>query len=284
MEPVAERLFQIFKRAESRAVAGVILGRKLCQVPGGEIERCPALLIGFQRPEVESAHEHVGPQPLYDVQNALVGTAADDHEPSAFPEAEILFVREVVRLRMPIAHHEQILAVRGKGPRFFVAGAKPHVVVQRQNVVRRHDAGMPGQRGGHAYFPIVCGEVTFKGAAMHIDGGVLVHGEEAGQTSGVIVVPVGHDGHVHKAQIYAQMHGVAGKGVRLSCVEENAVLFRFDVEAQTVLGGEAFVGRGVFQKRDDLHVELLVAGLPSYSTPRRRRCPRMRQKTPREAH
>lgn len=111
MEPVAERLFQIVKRAAPRAVAGVILGRKRRQVPGGEIERCAALLIGLQRLEVESAHEHVGPQPLHDVQYALVGTAADDHESSAFPEAEVLFVREVVRLGMPVAHHEQILTV-----------------------------------------------------------------------------------------------------------------------------------------------------------------------------
>ena len=98
---------------------------------------------------------------------------------------------------------------------------------------------------------------------MHVDGSVVVELEKTGEAAGVIVVTVRQNGRIHQTQIDAQQRGVAGEGVRLSGVEENAVFFRFDVQAQTVLRGETVVRRQIIQKRNDFHVTLLAWGYHS---------------------
>ena len=55
--------------------------------------------------EVKSAHQHVRPEPLKDVQNVLVGAAAYEYTPPFFVYKQILLMTKDIRLRFAARGH-----------------------------------------------------------------------------------------------------------------------------------------------------------------------------------
>ena len=140
MEPVSELLLQIIELSFPRAVAGVVFCRKCRQRPDGGVQFIRAVFVHGQRHEVESAYEHIGPEPVHDVQNALVGAAAYNDKSAVLAQAQVLFVAKVVLYEVFAAQHEKISAVGGERAFLVVAGAEPQILVQHEQVVRRYDA------------------------------------------------------------------------------------------------------------------------------------------------
>jgi hypothetical protein len=63
-----------------------------------------------------------------------------------------------------------------------------------------------------------------------------------GKATAVVIMAVGKDGDIYAAQVYAQLSGVFGKNSRLSGIKKDAQAVGFDVETQTMFGGEAVFG------------------------------------------
>jgi hypothetical protein len=67
------------------------------------------------------------------------------------------------------------------------------------------------------------------------------------------------DGKIDRREVDAELFSVVGEGAGLAGVEENFMAAGFDVQAQTVLAGQAFPAGGIFGENGDFH------GTPSFS-------------------
>ena len=69
----------------------------------------------------------------------------------------------------------------------------------------------------------------------------------------MVVMPVGEDGEIGLFQVDAEPVGVVGEFSRLSGIEKDPPAGRLDIEAQSVLRGQAFIVRPVFDQYGYLH-------------------------------
>ena len=78
------------------------------------------------------------------------------------------------------------------------------------------------------------------------------------KTPSMIIMSVADHYRIHQGQIDPQLVRIVGKQVRLSCIHEQAVMLRFNIEAQAVLIAAAFRARGIFRQIDNTHFLLSI--------------------------
>src|SRR5699024_4756618 len=103
------------------------------------------------------------------------------------------------------------------------------------------------------------GIVMAEGAAVEIDRGGLILGQEGGETTAVVVVPVGDDDQDHRRDLQSEFLGVLKEqGVRTH-VKENFAAIGLDVKAQPVLGAQGRVVGGIFHQCSDFHMQFPIS-------------------------
>ena len=63
--------------------------------------------------KVEAANQHVRTEPAGNVQDALVGTAAEEDPASVFFDEQVLFMPEIFRVQHAVAFHQHAAGVEG---------------------------------------------------------------------------------------------------------------------------------------------------------------------------
>ena len=96
MQAIPHPLLQEGELGLAGAVAGVVSGR-IGQQPSRRGTEGVPIHCRVQLHEVESAHQHIRPEPVHDVQNPLVGASADADGLSILPDQQVLLMPEIVR-------------------------------------------------------------------------------------------------------------------------------------------------------------------------------------------
>lgn len=139
MEPPGEGLLQNGVLLTSRAMAG--------EVPGGEggklvqgIAQLPTL--GIHADKVEAAEEHIGAEPMEDVQHALVGAAAEAVFLPGFLHQQVLLV-EIGVIGVDTVFPDGLAEdTEGEGPQQVIAGAEGEALGNFQHIGHRDQPGI----------------------------------------------------------------------------------------------------------------------------------------------
>ena len=92
-------LFQKHKLRFTGAMSGVISRIVAEQFLRSVLQRRRAITIGIQLHKMESPHQNIRPEPLHNIQNTLMGAAADADSFSVLFDQQILFVVEYIRIQ-----------------------------------------------------------------------------------------------------------------------------------------------------------------------------------------
>ena len=143
-------------------------------------------------------------------------------------------------------------------------GNQPQSRQGLRHTVHRVEAS--GQSGFHrcrdadvmALFPVsrIIG-LARPGHGIHRCPGIAA--QKLPQPAPMVVVAVGEQGDLNFVQRDAQGIRIGGKGTAGPCVEKTGCAAVFQIEAQTVFGGENFGGGGVFHENDDAHREAALS-------------------------
>ena len=233
------------------AMPGVEAGGQGKQVRSRFVD---AFCTGFGK--VEASDEDIGTEVGGDVEDAAVGTAADENAFSCFLDEQVLFVAEDIGGMLSFKDGAHAISCGGVG-----AGEKCGRVqgdAGGYGVCSGRDgaeARVAGQRGGQPDVFARGIEMRLEGMRVHPDGGMGVELQKAGDAAAVVIVPVGEDGHVHRAQVDAQLRRIVGKGGGGPGVEKNAMPSGLNQEAEPVLGTEVGSATGVFDEDGDAHAD-----------------------------
>jgi len=248
-DPVPQSFPQHSVLGLAGAVAGKIPGGTGGQLPGS-FGQLPALGLHFD--EVEAAKEHIGPEPVQDIQQALVGAAAE----AVF--SVVCFQQQVLLMEVGIVGMDTVFTdtlakdTEGEGPQQIIAGAQGDARPDLQHILHRDQPGMVFQCRVQTNVPAAA-EMFPEGMAAEIHRGVVIFCQEPCQASAVVIVAVGQDAEIHGIQVDAQLFRIVRKGTGLACIEEDGVAAGFDQQAQAVLGGQILPAGGVFNENGDLH-------------------------------
>ena len=204
---------------------------------------------------MKAAHQHIRLEPGDDVQDSLVGAATDKDALSVLLNQQVLLVEEGVRA----AVQGQSGAVSAVGPGQVIAGRKGDARGDFQGVIGENKPGIVFQFLGQADEFAGCVLMEAEGIPPQVYWGGAVDFQEPDKAVSVVIVAVGKDGKIDRREVDAERFCVVGEGTGLAGVEEDFVVAGFDVQAQTVLAGQAFPAGGIFGKDGDFH------GAPSFS-------------------
>ena len=235
-------------------MAGHVVRPVAQELLGGIVEHVSPRTVHVEPHEVEPADEDVGLKPLLDVQDALVGAAAEEDPSPMLRHQQVLLMPEVV-------WHE--LAARARREPKGVDLVRGHPVVAREElepvsqveVVARVDepVRLPERRvKADVLLPGV--SMLLEGMPAEVDRRMVVELEEGRETAAMVVVAVRDDHGVDRAEVDAKPSCVVREGGRLARVEEGRSRVRLHEEAQPVLGDESLSARRVLRKRRDAHL------------------------------
>lgn len=152
------------------AVAGIIPGGEFLQLTD-RVGKLPAQ--GVHPDEVEAAEKHIRPEPMQNIQHALVGTAAETIFFALFFQQQILLVKIGVILLDAVFPDGLAENAEGEGPPQIVAGAEGHALRQLQNIGHRDQPGIAHQ-GRIQADVLAAAEIFPKGVAAEIDRCVVI--------------------------------------------------------------------------------------------------------------
>lgn len=257
-ELAAHLLLHVLVLRQAGAVAGVKNRRTLAEDSGSFIQTRAAAVFLFRRKcyilKMKAADEDIGLKPAHQVQDAFMRTAAEEDCPAVFLYLQVLFMQESIRAGPVACPFRQPGTVDGVSGRFLIAGKKRQMRIDRSGVACEDQARIVRQCRIKADVSAGGGiKKAAEGMFVHVDGRPAVDGEEALQTAAMIIMAVGKHSYIHILKMQSALFGVVGKSTALSAVKEDAVFFRFDIQAQTVLRSIARTAGRIFHQGDDLH-------------------------------
>ena len=213
---------------------------------------------------MEAADKHIRLKPPGNVQNTLVGTAADEDLLSRFFHQQILLVAEILRDPDAVFFRRHSGGIRRRQrdgqqgdafpqPGFSIGKAQPGISLQQ-----RIDADVFS-------FCVVPGR---KGMAAEKNRGMVIDIQKADKTVSVVMVGMGQHRQFHCLQIHTHFFRVVRKGSGFSRVKQKSPVPGFDVQAQAVLRRQVTAARGVFDQRYNFHSYFPLQGSPPYRNKR----------------
>lgn len=185
--------------------------------------------------EVESANEDIRPEVGGYVENAPMGASADDDAPPVFFQEQVLFMQEVIRHNCssyaaghPFTFHR---VWRGEGLCTMYAYSRCQLEFRLPDLVYGR---MLLQLCLQSYILAVGVEVRRKGMWTDPDGGMRMELDEVPESAAMVVVAVREYHHVN-IEMVPHSGGVMNESIRCSCVEQNAVVCRFDKKTEPML-------------------------------------------------
>ena len=192
-DPVTQAFLQHGVLLLSGAVAGEVAGGVFLQL-AKRISKLPS--VGIHADEVEAAEEHIRTEPAEDVQQSLVGTAAEAVFTAVFLQQQILFV-EIVIVHMDIVLPDGLAEdAEREGAQQIIAGAQGDALGDFQHILHTDQPGIFLQ-GRIQTDVFSAAEVFSEGVTVYVDRRMVIDLQEPFQTAAVVVVTVGEDAQIH---------------------------------------------------------------------------------------
>ena len=230
MQPAAHFFLQPVELSLAGAVTGIVAGGHFQQLFGGPVQ---GGILGSHLHKMKAAHQHIRLEPGDNVQDPLVGAAAEKDALSILLNQQVLLVKEGVR----VAVQGQSGAVSAVGPGQVIAGRKGDTRGDFQGVIGKNKTGPALQLLGQADEFAGCVLVETEGIPPQVYWGGAVDFQEPDKAVSVVIVAVGKDGKIDRREVDAERFCVVGEGAGLAGIEEDFKAAGLDVQAQTVLGG-----------------------------------------------
>ena len=90
---------------KSRAVAGIVFAVIGEQFPACVIQKCAAFLIKIHLHEMEAADQDIRTEPVHDIEDSFMRTAADHDAFSVVRQNKVLLVTEIFRYEFSVFLH-----------------------------------------------------------------------------------------------------------------------------------------------------------------------------------
>jgi len=202
---------------------------------------------------MEAAYQNIRMKPIHDVQDSLVGTAADENALVIFRQQQINLMAEIIRNKAGICLKGK---TEGMNRIFMGAGvtAQEHKAGKRfENILHRFQTGEDTECRVKA--DIFSGTVVmgFESIATEIDRGIGHKLKKTADSAAMVIVTMGEDSKIGGLQVNAHVGCIIDKGTALSHVEENIVSVGFNEETEPMFRDKIGGGCGIFHQYCNLH-------------------------------
>lgn len=238
------------------AVAGIIDGGEGFQLADGFCQ-FPALRVHADK--VEAAEKDIRTEPVENIQKTLVGTTAEANLSAIFFQQQVLLMKVMVIGMTAVLTHGLPKDTEGKRPQQVVAGAQGDAGEELRDIRYRYQPGIALQAVIQTDV-FSAAEIIAEGIFVEIDRGVVIKFQKPFQTAAMVIVTMGQNAKVRLCQVNVQLRCIVSKGTGLTGVKEDIVRVRFDVETQTVFGGQIFRRGGIFNQNRYFHGHYLRSG------------------------
>jgi len=233
--------------------SGAVTGIKNCAGLVQESGVCFQGVIQGKLGKMEASHQHLGLEPLHNIQDPFVGAAADEYPLSLFLNEQILFMPEIVRKKLFLFFCIQAGTAQVIVSAFIITGIECETFADWGDISGEAQPGM-GLKffiQTNVFFSSVI--VGFKGMAVQVYGSFFVNLQKGLQSSAVVIMTVREDGKIYSSQVNIQFSGIFSKESGLSHVKEQFVIKGFDIEGQPVFCSKILPAGSVFSQRDNAH-------------------------------
>ncbi len=199
-------------------------------------ESCAIRAMDIHPHEMESPDQHVGVQPVADIQNTLVRASAHNDTLAVNAQTQVLLVQELVLMHLFSENGEHAGSTALVGSRQAIACTERHFLIDIQGILNQDYLPVILQGGIHAYVAAIFRHVCFEGMPVDVHGRGVVHCEECMQASRVVIVSMRDNGQICTAKVDAEPFRIAGESFALACIKKDAVFRCFDEETQAMFG------------------------------------------------
>ena len=242
INPVTQGILQNGILLLTGTVAGEIPGRIIIQIPDGIAE---FFAMGIHTDEMESAKKHIRPEPAEDIQQSLVGTAAETVFFSSFFQKKILLM-EIVIIGMSLILSDGLAKdTKLEWPQQIVAGTQRDTGFNLQNIIHRDQSGIALQFGIQSDV-LFAAEILPESMRVDINRGMIIYFQEPFQTAAVVIVTVRQYAEIHDIQINSQFHGIVREGTGLAGIKQNGPGSGLDQQTQAMLCYKIVPEGGIF--------------------------------------